>query len=634
MEAFLAELRRGGPSARRSSCPERANPSRWISAEEESLYQSAFTGLVAPRRRGSCVRSSRRFLRTHALIGLADLTARYPIPPVEAAELLERWSEEGKVVRVGDPETPDAGTMGGTGKPGRDAPGDRGGATAREPGRCPGGLRRFPAAPAARPSGDAGRRPGVRRGGPGTAPGLRRAGAVWENEILPRRVKGYRPAWLDEVLGQGAWLWRAAGTARDEPRVAFFLRDFDGRPEAEPASAELSADEQKLLEVLDRHGASFATDLARLAGIEPSRVRRALGELMSRGLVTNDRFDPLRAGSHEALRALAEASSSRRAGLSLRMRPRRSLVGTTEGRWSRLADRPATPKPGCLPGPRSCSSVTASSPRGRRPGAVGPVLGRARSALVAVGMARRAAPRLFRRGAFGRPVCVGGGRRRARPARGRRPRDTTLLLYSCLHDRPGQPLRGRSTARHRIARRRGRAAAAARRAISWSSAPAVPILIIESYGKRLTGLASASQADIDSALNLLPGFTGPDRRILKVESYNGEPAAEGPAAGRLAELGFVRDYPGMAYYAGWSDSTRLVMSGRTIADPPELERWRPNLNQPDRSPRRQPSLRLHRDQRPAPGQRRLPGEAARGVPRSGPSSTATSWSSTATSSTT
>ena len=57
--------------------------------------------------------------------------------------------------------------------------------------------------------------------------------AVWEKEILPRRVKGYRPAWLDDVLGQGAWLWRAAGTARDDPRVAFFLRDFDGRPEGD-----------------------------------------------------------------------------------------------------------------------------------------------------------------------------------------------------------------------------------------------------------------------------------------------------------------------------------------------------------------------------------------------------------------
>ena len=81
-----------------------------------------------------------------------------------------------------------------------------------------------------------------------------------------------------------------------------------------------------------------------------------------------------------------------------------------------------------------------------------------------------------------------------------------------------------------------------------------PVLIIESHGKRLTGLASASQSDIDSALNLLLSFTGPDRRILKVESYNTAPASEGPVAGHLAELGFVRDYPGMAYYGGWTGS--------------------------------------------------------------------------------
>jgi ATP-dependent Lhr-like helicase len=79
-----------------------------------------------------------------------------------------------------------------------------------------------------------------------------------------------------------------------------------------------------------------------------------------------------------------------------------------------------------------------------------------------------------------------------------------------------------------------------------------PVLIVESYGKRLTGLPWASPAAIDSALKLLPTLTGPGRRILKVELYNGMPAAEGPMAGRMAELGFVRDYPGLAYYAGWA----------------------------------------------------------------------------------
>jgi ATP-dependent Lhr-like helicase len=78
-----------------------------------------------------------------------------------------------------------------------------------------------------------------------------------------------------------------------------------------------------------------------------------------------------------------------------------------------------------------------------------------------------------------------------------------------------------------------------------------PVLIIESYGKRLTGLPWASPADLDSALKLLPTLATRGRRILKVELYNGLAAAESPAAPRLAELGFVRDYPGMAYYAGW-----------------------------------------------------------------------------------
>ena len=45
--------------------------------------------------------------------------------------------------------------------------------------------------------------------------GFATSAASWEKEVLPRRIKGYQPAWLDDVLGQGAWLWRAVGTPRD-----------------------------------------------------------------------------------------------------------------------------------------------------------------------------------------------------------------------------------------------------------------------------------------------------------------------------------------------------------------------------------------------------------------------------------
>ena len=78
-----------------------------------------------------------------------------------------------------------------------------------------------------------------------------------------------------------------------------------------------------------------------------------------------------------------------------------------------------------------------------------------------------------------------------------------------------------------------------------------PVLIVEANGRRLTGLASASEEELRSALALLPSLVGPSRRVLKVETYNGIPTLSTPAVPWLADLGFVRDPPGMAFYAGW-----------------------------------------------------------------------------------
>jgi ATP-dependent Lhr-like helicase len=78
-----------------------------------------------------------------------------------------------------------------------------------------------------------------------------------------------------------------------------------------------------------------------------------------------------------------------------------------------------------------------------------------------------------------------------------------------------------------------------------------PVLIIEGYGKRLTGLASASETELRAALALLPTLAGPSRRVLRVETFNEQPVLASPAAAALIELGFVRDLPGLTYYAGW-----------------------------------------------------------------------------------
>ena len=78
-----------------------------------------------------------------------------------------------------------------------------------------------------------------------------------------------------------------------------------------------------------------------------------------------------------------------------------------------------------------------------------------------------------------------------------------------------------------------------------------PVLIVEANGRRLTGLASASEDDLRAAAALLTTLAGPARKILKVESYNNAAALASPAAPWLTEAGFVRDHPGLAYYAGW-----------------------------------------------------------------------------------
>ena len=78
------------------------------------------------------------------------------------------------------------------------------------------------------------------------------------------------------------------------------------------------------------------------------------------------------------------------------------------------------------------------------------------------------------------------------------------------------------------------------------------MLIVEAHGKRLTALASASQAEVHEALRRLSNLPGSGRQVVKVETYNGEPACKSPIAGRLAELGFVREYPAMTFYAAWA----------------------------------------------------------------------------------
>ena len=527
-------------------------PKRWILAEEQDLYRRAFEPESTREPDAAAIETIvRRYLRTHALIGLAELMRRYPIAPELATELLERWVESGGVIRLAptDDESEPRWAE-------RDNLADiqrlsvairRRESVAVIPEVFADFLvRRQHLHPAAQLEGTAAVESVLDQ-----LRGFAATASFWESEILPRRVRHYRPAWLDELLATGSWLWRAARDGRDEPLVALVPRDFAGDWPVCLDAGSVGDDETTALEAMGRRGASFAADLARFSGLEPTRLRGALQQLLSRGLVTNDRFDPLRPGALEMMNALVEAGASRSAGFP-RVRPRRSNPGRPEGRWS-LLEPPA--------GDEESQRLAWMSALLGRYGVVtrelveldpwapswadlAPWLARAelrgelRRGYFVEGFSgvqyatQEAADELARLAGSAMPASEDVMLAAADPANlygSGAPLDIPLL--------EGGTARLSRIAGNYLVLRGGR-----------------PVLVIEAHGKRLTGLASASQAEIDSALTRLLDLGRARRQVLKVETYNGEPAISSPAASRLAELGFVRDYPGMTFYAAWAPS--------------------------------------------------------------------------------
>jgi ATP-dependent Lhr-like helicase len=185
----------------------------------------------------------------------------------------------------------------------------------------------------------------------GQLQGFHAAAGAWERDLLSARIAGYERALLDDLClsGEVAWGRLAVAAAPEEvPRrrnaptrnaaVTLALREdlpwlLAG---AAGASPPLGASALALVEVLDRRGASFLSDLAAATGRLPGDVEQALWELVSAGYVTCDGFS--------GLRALVEPPP--------RGRPARR-PGFAGGRWSLLRSPPEagghSPKARALP---------------------------------------------------------------------------------------------------------------------------------------------------------------------------------------------------------------------------------------------------------------------------------------------
>src|SRR5438445_241622 len=118
---------------------------------------------------------------------------------------------------------------------------------------------------------------------------------VWEQDLLVPRVEDYQREWLDRLGLAGEIVWtvfepRETASARPG-RVGLALRENAGwlRPAPTPR-AELDPRVKNVLLHLQLRGASFAQDLAKVAGLDTATTLSALWELFWAGLVTPDTF--------------------------------------------------------------------------------------------------------------------------------------------------------------------------------------------------------------------------------------------------------------------------------------------------------------------------------------------------------
>jgi ATP-dependent helicase Lhr and Lhr-like helicase len=162
--------------------------------------------------------------------------------------------------------------------------------------------------------------------------------SILETDVLPARVRGFRPADLDALVAGGDLVWIGAGAlGADDGRIALLFR-ADARllAPAPPGDGDRPQGpvHDAIRERLRERGASFWPDLVQAAGTADERVvLQALWDLAWAGEVTNDTLAPLR--------AFTAGTAHRRSRVGARPRPgqlRRAGPPAGAGRWSLMAE--------------------------------------------------------------------------------------------------------------------------------------------------------------------------------------------------------------------------------------------------------------------------------------------------------
>ena len=260
--------------------------------------------------------------------------------------------------------------------------------------------------------------------------GFEAPAGAWETEILPARIAGYEPAWLDDQCLAGRIAWARLRPRNSRPASAAPAKrvrragadDADhvaGAParaavDRAVADARSGAGQRRAPAPSPissaTHGASFFDELVDGTRLLRPQIEEALAELVALGLVSSDSFAGLRAllmpadkrRSAAGGRALFGMEDSGRWALARRARPAPDIRTRRRGRRAPRAHAAA---------PLRRRVLAAARTRGRLAAAVA----RPAARLSPARSARRNPRRPLRRRVFGRAVrAAGGGRHAAR----------------------------------------------------------------------------------------------------------------------------------------------------------------------------------------------------------------------------
>jgi ATP-dependent Lhr-like helicase len=355
--------------------------------------------------------------------------------------------------------------------------------------------------------------------------------SLWEGDVLPRRVPGYRPVDLDALCASGEVVWVGAGL----DRVAVYFREDATALGAPPGELPPEGVAHVAMRAALGRGALFWADLLEATGLDAADALTALWDLVWAGEVTNDSWAPLRAG-----RRYEAARPERR--MRRFSRTRAHAPSPTQGRWSLAWALFSTGGSELAATDRRALAelllerqgiVTRDGVRGEGVrGGYGAVYGELR-ALETLGVCRRG---YFVEGLGGAQFALPGAVERLRElraaARGADGEPSALVLAAAD---PAQPYGAALPWPRRAGARAARVAGAWVVLLDGGAA-----LYVERGGRSLVPLREPDPEWLRPALDaLVQHVRAGGAKRLAVERFDGAPVVESDALGLLVEAGFL-----------------------------------------------------------------------------------------------